>query len=107
MTNDINSGIITDVRQVRQVSNMGSIQELVKQITRNPRDVRFVDICKVCKYYFGKPRQSNGSHRIYKTPWQGDPRVNVQNDKGKAKEYQVRQVLKAIARLEEKHGTEK
>jgi len=27
------------------------------------------------------------------TPWQGDPRVNIQNDKGMAKPYQVRQVL--------------
>lgn len=86
---------------------MGSIEELVKQIIGNPRNVRFVDICKVCECYFGKARQGSSSHRIYKTPWQGDPRVNIQNDKGKAKEYQVRQVLKAIARLEEKHGTGK
>ena len=40
------------------------------------------------------------SHRIYRTPWQGDPRVNIQDDKGKAKAYQVRQVLKAIERWE-------
>lgn len=33
-------------------------------------------------------------------PWQGDPRANIQSDKGKAKAYQVRQVLKAINRLE-------
>ncbi|RKT79235.1 hypothetical protein DFJ68_2699 [Terracoccus luteus] len=26
----------------------------------------------------------------------GDPRVNIQNDKGKAKAYQVRQVIAAI-----------
>jgi hypothetical protein len=32
--------------------------------------------------------------------WQGDPRVNIQNDKGMAKVYQVRQVLKAVERLE-------
>ena len=33
----------------------------------------------------GKTRQSASSHRIYKTPWQGDPRINIQNHKGKAK----------------------
>ena len=32
-------------------------------------------------------------------PWEGDPRVNIQNAKGIAKAYQVRQVLKAIERL--------
>jgi hypothetical protein len=30
---------------------------------------------------------------------QGDPRINIQNDKGKAKAYQVRQVLMAIDKL--------
>lgn len=44
------------------------------------------------------------SHKVYKTPWRGDPRVNIQNDKGKAKVYQVRQVLKAIKRLEIENG---
>ena len=32
-------------------------------------------------------------------PWQGDPRVNIQNIKGEAKPYQVRQVLAAITKL--------
>jgi hypothetical protein len=38
------------------------------------------------------------------TPWQGDPRVNIQNNNGKAKAYQVKQVLKAIERMEVDHG---
>lgn len=70
---------------------------------RNPRDVRFTDLRKVCDVYFGEPRRGGGSHRVYKTPWPGDPRVNIQNDKGRAKPYQVRQVLKAIDRLELEH----
>ncbi len=57
---------------------------------------------KVCDEHFGKPRQSSGSHVIFKTPWPGDPRVNIQNDKGLAKAYQVRQVLLAIDKLKEK-----
>jgi predicted HicB family RNase H-like nuclease len=36
---------------------------------------------------------------VYKTPWQGDPRVNIQNAGGKAKPYPMRQVLQAINRL--------
>jgi hypothetical protein len=38
---------------------------------------------------------------VFKTPWLGDPRVNIQNVKGKAKAYQVRQVLLVIAKLKE------
>ena len=66
----------------------------------NPKGVRFTELSKVCELYFGKPRQSGSSHRVYKTPWPGDPRANIQNDKGMTKAYQVRQVLKAIDRLE-------
>ena len=43
---------------------------------------------------------------MFKTPWPGDPRVNIQNDKGKAKAYQVRQILMAIDKLKEPEGIE-
>lgn len=70
----------------------------------NPGNIRFSELCKVCDWYFGKPRQSGSSHRVYKTPWPGDPRVNIQSARGKAKAYQVRQVLAAIDCLEEENG---
>ncbi|MFF5176596.1 toxin HicA [Micromonospora sp. NPDC000316] len=54
----------------------------------------------MCEHYFGKPRQVGTSHAVFKMPWAGDPRVNIQDDKGKAKAYQVRQVLKAIDKKE-------
>ncbi len=34
-------------------------------------------------------------------PWAGDPRVNIQDDKGKAKSYQVLQVLAAIDKIDD------
>jgi len=37
---------------------------------------------------------------IFKTPWQGDPRINIQKDGNMAKPYQVKIVQKALARLE-------
>ena len=79
---------------------MSKVEDVITKMRRNPKGIRFQDICKVCDFYFGEARQKGSSHRIYKTPWQGDPRVNIQNDKGMAKAYQVRQVLKAIDRLE-------
>ena len=86
---------------------MRQVEDILKQLKQNPTNVRFSDLCKVCEHYFGKARQSGSSHRIYKTPWQGDPRVNIQNNKGKAKAYQVKQVLKAIERLEVENATKK
>jgi hypothetical protein len=78
---------------------MVSVDDIVQQMRRNPKDVRFADVCRVCDRYFGPARQKKSSHRVYKTPWQGDPRVNIQNARGKAKAYQVKQVLRAIERL--------
>jgi hypothetical protein len=86
---------------------MGQIEKLIDDIYKNPANVKFSDLCNVCEHYFGKPRQSGSSHRIYKTPWQGDPRVNIQNNKGISKTYQVKQVLKAIERLEVENGVTK
>jgi hypothetical protein len=82
---------------------MSSRARLLDALRENPNDVRFADLAKLCDAYFGEPRHKATSHRIYRTPWPGDPRVNVQNAKGKAKPYQVRQVIKAIEKLE---GTE-
>ena len=86
---------------------MAPIKDVLKQLKQNPANVRFTDLCKVCEHYFGEARQSGSSHRIYKTPWQGDPRVNIQNSKGKAKAYQVKQVLRAIERLEVENAIKK
>jgi hypothetical protein len=86
---------------------MAKIDDLLAQMKENSRDVRFSDLCRVCDSFFGEPRQSGSGHRIYKTPWQGDPRINIQNHKGKTKPYQVKQVLLAIERLEVDHGSEK
>lgn len=86
---------------------MKSIAEQLKLFKNNPKDVKFSELCKVCDFYFGDARQSSSSHRVYKTPWRGDPRVNIQNSKGKAKAYQVKQVLKAIERLEVERGNKK
>jgi hypothetical protein len=83
---------------------MASIEDIVAKMKQNPKGVRFNELCKVCEYHFGKPRTRGTSHRIYRTPWQGDPRVNVQDAKGQAKAYQVRQVPWAIERLEKDDG---
>ena len=83
---------------------MATVKDLLAKMRENTKSIRFNDLAKVCDHYFGEPRQSGSSHRVYKTPWQGDPRVNIQNAKGKAKPYQVKQVLAAIDRLEVENG---
>ena len=73
----------------------------LQQMAAASQNVRFADLYTICEHFFGAPRKSGTSHCVFKTPWAGDPRVNIQNDNGKAKAYQVRQVLAAIRRLQE------
>ena len=88
------------------MQRMVGVENILVQMKSNPADVRFADLCRVCNYYFGEARQKRGSHRIYKTPWQGNPRINIQSRKGKARTYQVKQVLLAIEKLEVEHAIE-
>ena len=80
---------------------MAQIEKLLSQLRKNQKNVRFTDLVKVCNHYFGEPKQQGTSHCVYKTPWSGDPRVNIQEKDGRAKAYQVKQVLAAIEKIEE------
>ena len=62
---------------------MSRLERIVGAMRQNPCNVAFSDLAYVCETYFGEPR------------------INIQNDRGKAKPYQVRQVLKAIDMVSE------
>jgi len=85
---------------------MSKVDDLVARMRSNPKGMRFADLCRVCDFYFGEARQKGSSRRIYRTPWQGDPRINIQDHEGMARAYQVKQVLRAIDRLEEQGDVE-
>lgn len=79
---------------------MKKINQIVSLMRYNPKNISFNNLVQVCDYYFGDSRQS-GSHIIYKMPWFGDPRINIQCSGKNAKSYQVKQVLLAIDKLME------
>jgi hypothetical protein len=85
---------------------VASVEKIEEQARNSPQNLRFNDLYKLCAHYFGEPRtEQGGSHAVFKTPWQGDPRINIQDKGGKAKPYQVRQVIQAIDKLKETgHG---
>lgn len=80
---------------------MATIRKIIEQMRTEPANVRFTDLRKICEAYFGPPRQSGTSHLIFRTPWAGDPCINIQRAGDKAKPYQVRQVLTALEKLDE------
>ncbi|MDQ6785585.1 MAG: toxin HicA [Acidobacteriota bacterium] len=75
--------------------------EAIDELAQNSKQIRFSQLLTICEKFFGNYR-INGSHHIFKTPWKGDPRINLQKSKGSfAKPYQVRQVLRALRKLNE------
>jgi hypothetical protein len=80
---------------------MGEAEEIEEAIAEiDGKQVRFARLKAICERFFGAPR-TKGSHHIFKTPWPGDPRINIQEDKsGKAKPYQIKQVVAALRRLQ-------
>jgi hypothetical protein len=88
-------GVISDTMTL-----MATLDDIIEQMRRAPQNVRFAEACAVADAFFGKPRQHGTSHRVWKMPWMGDPRVNMQEGKGgKAKAYQVEQLLNAVDQL--------
>ena len=78
---------------------MSNYDKIVQKIN-DGKQVRFNEACTVCEKLFGKPRIT-GSHHVYKTPWSGDPRINIQNVGGFVKPYQVKQLKTAIEKVNE------
>lgn len=78
---------------------MPPVEKIVQEMRQSPSNIRFKDALKVCEHYFGPPRIS-GSHIRFQTPWRDMPSINMQSDKGSAKPYQIRQLIKALNRLD-------
>ncbi len=77
------------------------IETILSDMRANPEDIKFNEARKVAEHFFaefGKPRIA-GSHHVYKMPWPGDPRINIQKDGAKAKRYQIIQLLEAVDKL--------
>lgn len=71
------------------------MEKLIRAMRNNPSDVRFDDICKVAELIGFRLRGQAGSHRTFAR--EGEPvLLNFQDVKGKAKPYQVRQLLDMV-----------
>jgi predicted RNA binding protein YcfA (HicA-like mRNA interferase family) len=69
--------------------------EVYEKLKNNPKNVRFEDLYKAAELFGFKFRGGKGSHRVY-TKEGVKEILNFQNVRGKAKPYQVRQLLKVI-----------
>ncbi len=74
---------------------MASVLKLWQQLLDSPMNVRFADLCRVVEAFGFEYRRTTGSHHIYSRP--GVPElVNIQDVRGQAKPYQVRQFVRLV-----------
>ena len=74
---------------------MSKMEKLIRAMRNNPANVRFEDVCKVAESIGFHLRGQSGSHRTFAR--KGERMLlNFQNVKGKAKPYQVRQLLDMV-----------
>ena len=74
-------------------------EKLLKQILAGKKGIRFQDFSHMVEAFGFRLDRVNGSHNIYKKEGISEF-INIQNFKGEAKPYQVRQFLNLI----EKYG---
>ncbi len=74
-------------------------KKVYEQLKINPKNVRFEALCKAAELFGFRFRGGKGSHRIYVRDGVREM-LNFQNVKGKAKPYQVKQLLKIVEKYE-------
>ena len=82
---------------------MANCDKLLQKAKNNPADLRFTEICNLIECYGFELARTKGSHFMYKYPGRREL-INLQDKNGKAKEYQVKQVLEAIEELIKDEG---
>ncbi len=81
---------------------MDKCQKLLQKARRSPQNLRFDELCRLAECYGWVLIRQSGSHRLYENVRLApeDRRMmNFQSDNGKAKPYQVKQLLTAIENL--------
>jgi len=72
-------------------------RKLLAKILASPANTRFSDMARLVEAFGFQLSRVNGSHHIFVHP-DIPELVNLQNVRGKAKPYQIRQFLKLVER---------
>jgi predicted RNase H-like HicB family nuclease len=84
---------------------MNKCDKLLEKAINSTNNFSFSELCQLAECYKFQYQRQSGSHVIYENQnlrIDQNRLMNFQNFKGKAKSYQVKQLLKAIAVIQEK-----
>jgi hypothetical protein len=80
-------------------------RKLLKKVLAGPKNIRFADMVALVKGFGFRLARVSGGHHIFERPDVPEI-VNLQNRKGKAKPYQIRQFLKLVEQYNLELGEE-
>ena len=72
-----------------------NLRKLLEKAMNAPHNLRFADLCALAAAFGYSLDRVKGSHHIFVHP-QADRPLNLQSAGGKAKPYQIRQLLRDI-----------
>lgn len=72
---------------------MGRVDKLIIKAVNSPQNLRFDELCTLCEHFGMERRKGTGSHVIYKRNSHPRYTISIQDDDGKAKSYQINQLL--------------
>ena len=70
-------------------------QKTLAKVLAGPGNIRFADLQRLVEAFGFRLLRTSGSHHIYGRPGLAE-QLNLQNVRGKAKPYQIRQFLKLV-----------
>jgi predicted RNA binding protein YcfA (HicA-like mRNA interferase family) len=73
--------------------NLSRLKKLLKKARENRKNLKFNELCRLFEYFGFQVRGQEGSHIQYKRYDPPSKTVPIQNIKGKANPYQVKQLL--------------
>jgi predicted RNA binding protein YcfA (HicA-like mRNA interferase family) len=74
---------------------MGRIEKLLEKARQSPANFSYKDLVQLAVMVGFEKKGGKGGHELFKHPL-GPPRMNFQNVHGKAKDYQVKQLIRYI-----------
>lgn len=81
-------------------------RKLLRKIISSPKNIRFKELVEITEAFGFRLNRISGSHHIF--PHEDIPEiVNLQDTDGKAKPYQIRQLLNLVERYNLTLGDEK
>ncbi|MFN8095552.1 MAG: type II toxin-antitoxin system HicA family toxin [Vicinamibacteria bacterium] len=80
-------------------------EKILEQARAGARNLRFADLCRLAEAFGFRLSRVRGSHHIYSHPSVPEL-INLQSVNGKAKPYQVRQLLDLVERYNLGLGSE-